>query len=356
MGFGLENIKSISGGWGAAARSCDACQSVSAAVFCRVDSAFLCLTCDTRIHSYTRHERVFLCEVCEQAPAAVTCKADAASLCVTCDSDIHSANPLANRHERVPVESFFNSAETAVAKISASTFGVLGSTPTVDLTTVPVMGNSDELGLCPWLLPNDFSEPAKTEMKSSEFMFSDFDRLIDFEYPNSFNHHPPHNSAGADSLVPVQTKTEPLPLSKNDHCFDIDFCRSKLSAFTYPTQSISHSVSTSSLEYGVVPDGNTSSEISIPFNRSTTTITASTATTGDQASSMNREARVLRYREKRKNRKFEKTIRYASRKAYAESRPRIKGRFAKRTETENDDVFFSHVYASAAQYGVVPTF
>uniref|UniRef100_A0A1J3D312 Zinc finger protein CONSTANS-LIKE 5 n=1 Tax=Noccaea caerulescens TaxID=107243 RepID=A0A1J3D312_NOCCA len=356
MGFGLESIKSISGGWGAAARSCDACKSVAAAVFCRADSAFLCITCDTRIHSFTRHERVMVCEVCEQAPAAVTCKADAAVLCVTCDSDIHSANPLASRHERVPVESFFDSAETAVAKFSASTFGILGSSTTVDLTAVPVMGNSDDLGLCPWLLPNDFNEPAKIEtgaqtagMKSSDFMFSDFDRLIDFD-PNSFNHN-----AGADSLVPVQTKTEPLPLTNNDHCFDIDFCRSKLSAFTYSTQSASHSVSTSSLDYGVVPDGNNAvSEISIPFNRSA--ITGSTATTGDQASSMDREARVLRYREKRKNRKFEKTIRYASRKAYAESRPRIKGRFAKRTETENDDVFLSHVYASAAQYGVVPTF
>ncbi|CAA7062389.1 unnamed protein product [Microthlaspi erraticum] len=354
MGFGLESIKSISGGWGAAARSCDACKSVAAAVFCRVDSAFLCITCDTRIHSFTRHERVWVCEVCEQAPAAVTCKADAAALCVTCDSDIHSANPLASRHERVPVESFF---ETAVPKLSASTFGILGSSTTVDLTAVPVMGNSDDLGLCPWLLPNDFNEPAKIEietqtagMKSSDFMFSDFDRLIDFEYPNSFNHN-----AGADSLVPVQTKTEPLPITNNDHCFDIDFCRSKLSAFTYTTQSACHSVSTSSLDYGVVPDGNNSvSEISIPFNRST--ITGSTVTTGDQTSSMDREARVLRYREKRKNRKFEKTIRYASRKAYAESRPRIKGRFAKRTETENDDVFLSHVYASPAQYGVVPTF
>ncbi|KAL1217503.1 Zinc finger protein CONSTANS-LIKE 5 [Cardamine amara subsp. amara] len=361
MGFGLESLKSISSGWGAAARSCDACKSVTAAVFCRVDSAFLCTTCDTRIHSYTRHERVWLCEVCEQAPAAVTCKADAAALCVTCDSDIHSANPLASRHERVPVESFFDSAETAVAKISASTFGILGSSTTVDLTAVPVMGNSDgDLGLCPWLIPNDFNEPAKieigNEIKSSDFMFSDFDRLIDFEFTNSLNHHPPHNSAGADSLVPVQTKTEPLPLTNNDHCFDIDFCRSKLSAFTYPTHSsISQSVSTSSLDFGVVPDGKTNnsvSEISIPFNRNTTTA----ATNGEQTSSMDREARVLRYREKRKNRKFEKTIRYASRKAYAESRPRIKGRFAKRTETENDDVFCSHVYTSAAQYGVVPTF
>lgn len=47
---------------------------------------------------------------------------------------------------------------------------------------------------------------------------------------------------------------------------------------------------------------------------------------------MTREQRVARYREKRKNRKFQKTIRYASRKAYAEVRPRIKGRFATREE------------------------
>jgi hypothetical protein len=49
---------------------------------------------------------------------------------------------------------------------------------------------------------------------------------------------------------------------------------------------------------------------------------------------MNREARVLRYREKRKRRTFEKTIRYESRKAYAEVRPRIKGRFATKEEVK----------------------
>lgn len=45
-----------------------------------------------------------------------------------------------------------------------------------------------------------------------------------------------------------------------------------------------------------------------------------------------REARVMRYREKRKRRRFEKQIRYASRKAYADTRPRIRGRFAKTPE------------------------
>jgi len=47
-----------------------------------------------------------------------------------------------------------------------------------------------------------------------------------------------------------------------------------------------------------------------------------------------RKVRVARYIEKRKTRSFENRIRYASRKAYAESRPRIKGRFAKRDEAK----------------------
>lgn len=68
---------------------------------------------------------------------------------------------------------------------------------------------------------------------------------------------------------------------------------------------------------------------------------------------MDREARVLRYREKRKNRRFEKTIRYASRKAYAETRPRVKGRFAKRTDTkETSEIDFT----LDDGYGVVPAF
>ena len=42
---------------------------------------------------------------------------------------------------------------------------------------------------------------------------------------------------------------------------------------------------------------------------------------------LTRIERVARYREKRARRNFKKTIRYQSRKAYAEIRPRIKGRF-----------------------------
>ena len=45
-----------------------------------------------------------------------------------------------------------------------------------------------------------------------------------------------------------------------------------------------------------------------------------------------RREKVQRFREKKNNRQFKKLIRYASRKRYAEVRPRIKGRFARKDE------------------------
>ncbi|EEF42285.1 hypothetical protein RCOM_1709850 [Ricinus communis] len=44
-----------------------------------------------------------------------------------------------------------------------------------------------------------------------------------------------------------------------------------------------------------------------------------------------REASVLRYKEKRQTRLFSKKIRYQVRKLNADKRPRLKGRFIKRS-------------------------
>merc|ERR1712078_228144 len=51
-----------------------------------------------------------------------------------------------------------------------------------------------------------------------------------------------------------------------------------------------------------------------------------------------RMSRIKRYKEKRLQRRFDKTIRYASRKAYAEIRPRIKGRFVKACDLKSTTV------------------
>lgn len=375
MRIELDSLKSLTGGWtGVAARRCDSCKTQPAAVFCRADSAFLCLNCDSKIHGtnklVSRHERVWMCEVCEQAPAAVTCKADAAALCVTCDADIHSANPLARRHERVPVEPFFDSAESLV-KSSPFNFLVPNDHNGRSAAAGFHHQQDDDVDGVSWLLLNPPNINSKLvglenpEMKSGDLFFSEMDPFLDMD----FHHQNHHHSVGTDSVVPVQTKPTPVPIINNEICYDVDFCRSKLSTFNYPSESLSHSVSSSSLDVGVVPDGNSMSDISYPFGRNLNTSTdpngpisgTATINQANQICGFDREARVLRYREKRKNRKFEKTIRYASRKAYAETRPRIKGRFAKRTEIDSDmDRLYNSPssvgFIADAQYGVVPSF
>ncbi|KAF7838071.1 zinc finger protein CONSTANS-LIKE 5 [Senna tora] len=368
MGIERGGLKALRGGWSVAAKPCDSCKSAASAVFCRAHSAFLCMPCDGRLHKLapSRHARVWMCEVCEQAPASVTCKADAAALCVTCDSDIHSANPLARRHERVPVEPFFDSAESvAKSSAAAAAFNFLVPTDNNGISSADGF-HQDDPETAPWLLPNpNFNSKLMEapEIKSGDMFFSEVDPFMDFDYSNSYHQNNNNDNAGNDSVVPVQNKPAPPPLMNHSDspCFDIDFCRSKLSSFSYPSQS----VSSSSVDVGVVPDSVTEISYSLGRNISGSSESVGIGLAGNnqatQLGGLDREARVLRYREKRKNRKFEKTIRYASRKAYAETRPRIKGRFAKRTETDSEmDRLYSPLGTGGlmvdAQYGVVPSF
>ncbi|KAI4381102.1 hypothetical protein MLD38_007210 [Melastoma candidum] len=370
----------FAGGWPVAAKLCDSCGSAAASLFCRTDAAFLCLGCDCRIHRMDtgfplRHERVWMCEVCEHAPAAVTCRADAAALCVSCDADIHSANTLASRHDRIPVQPFFDAAEPMGRSASLSFLLPL-------VAKTEVCGGTckqDELDAVSWLLPNlnegELKAVEEADMKVAPVVvdnhglfLNEMESLLDFEFGNGEMDR--FHSIAGDSLVPVQTKRVPAVttpmINQNrppENIFDIGFgfCRSKLSSFGNLAHSLSHSVSSSSLDVGVVP------ECALSNNGSDPSLTNTASSVGSQPTQLcgvDREARVLRYREKRKNRKFEKTIRYASRKAYAETRPRIKGRFAKRTETETESDIHNYFYQSASSaafiadthYGVVPTF
>ncbi|KAF2568425.1 hypothetical protein F2Q68_00027435 [Brassica cretica] len=300
-------------------------KSAAATLFCRADAAFLCGECDGKIHSAnklaSRHERVWLCQVCEQSPAHVTCKADAAALCVTCDRDIHSANPLSRRHERVPVTPFYDApsaqgGSSSAAKSASSSANFL-NTEDADVSMEAAC----------WLLPNSSVKEGVVEIPNL-FTDLDYSAVVDPKMEAS------ENSSGNDGVVPVQTKA--LFLSEDYFSFDISASKT---TFPHGFSCINQTVSSTSLDVPLVPEGGAVAEIS-----------RTAATPAVQLSPAEREARVLRYKEKRKNRKFEKTIRYASRKAYAEVRPRIKGRFAKRTDSRVND---GGVYGG---FGVVPSF
>ncbi|KAJ0962221.1 hypothetical protein J5N97_030049 [Dioscorea zingiberensis] len=321
-------------------------------------SAF-CGPCGSSVHGAnrlaSRHERVWICEVCEQAPAVVTCKADAAALCAACDADIHSANPLARRHERSPVVPFLEPPSAATAAAG----GIFKPSDDEDENDAGV--EEAEAEAASWILPNPNPNKGLMEapgLKAADLFVEDVDPYLDLDYTSSMEgkfHH-------TDSVVPVQTKAlggigvgsgPPPPILATDGCIELDFTRSKASFSTYTTHSLSHSVSSS--DVGVVPDGTALADVTNPYG---------VGGVARVSTAMDREARVMRYREKRKNRRYEKTIRYASRKAYAETRPRIKGRFAKRSEMEPevDSLFSAASAASAAAlivdpgYGVVPSF
>ncbi|XP_057786463.1 zinc finger protein CONSTANS-LIKE 5-like [Salvia miltiorrhiza] len=367
-------------GLNVAAKPCGYCKSAAALLFCRAESVFMCIACDSKVHNAAdshKHERVWMCEVCEQAPAVVTCKADAAALCVTCDSDIHAANPLASRHERVPVVPFYDTAESVVIKSAAAAATLLSPAAESDASLFAGVGHDRKFDPDGGYIPDSSWMPTSPivaakipgdapDLKAMELFFQDSDQFLDFD------NYQISSQPYSDSVVPVQTTVKPPFPARftHDHSpenqFEIDFTRSNFNSYnnnnsSFTTPSLSHSVSSSSMDVGVVPDGSSLSEISYPFGRNIGGSTADpTGNQGSLAIGMDREARVLRYKEKRKNRKFEKTIRYASRKAYAETRPRIKGRFAKRTDSESDiDRIFgvgAANFIADARFGIVPSF
>ena len=51
-------------------------------------------------------QKQLMCALCLAQPAELYCKNDDANLCQACDASYHSSNPLAARHERVPLRQF----------------------------------------------------------------------------------------------------------------------------------------------------------------------------------------------------------------------------------------------------------
>lgn len=250
--------------WSLTAKPCDSCKTTSATVFCRADSAFLCMGCDSKIHAAnklaSRHARVWVCEVCEQAPASVTCKADAAALCATCDRDIHSANPLARRHERLPITPFYDSASAA----KCSSTGAIRADDTKSS-----LDEAEEAEAASWLLPNpncnkDLEEEEEDEESpecktTADYLFSDMDPYLDMDLmsgeqkPHLIPYH--HHHMNSDGVVPVQSKNDdhrhlPGPVVDGFPTYDIDYAAgSKPLLYNFSSQSISQSVSSNSIQF-----------------------------------------------------------------------------------------------------------
>lgn len=89
---------------------CEFCSNSVAVLFCRADSAKLCLSCDRVVHAANalsrKHVRCQICDNCRGQPVAVRCATDTLLLCQECDWDAHGGCSAAAAHDRSPVDGF----------------------------------------------------------------------------------------------------------------------------------------------------------------------------------------------------------------------------------------------------------
>ncbi|KAG8389434.1 hypothetical protein BUALT_Bualt02G0229100 [Buddleja alternifolia] len=87
---------------------CDFCDESKAVLYCRADSAKLCLSCDREVHStnqlFKKHNRSLLCDSCNSSPSSIFCCTESAVLCQNCDWETHKN--YGSVHNRRPIEGF----------------------------------------------------------------------------------------------------------------------------------------------------------------------------------------------------------------------------------------------------------
>ncbi|AAG26959.1 CONSTANS family zinc finger protein, putative [Arabidopsis thaliana] len=89
---------------------CDFCGERTAVLFCRADTAKLCLPCDQQVHTANllsrKHVRSQICDNCGNEPVSVRCFTDNLILCQECDWDVHGSCSVSDAHVRSAVEGF----------------------------------------------------------------------------------------------------------------------------------------------------------------------------------------------------------------------------------------------------------
>ncbi|KVI05392.1 Zinc finger, B-box, partial [Cynara cardunculus var. scolymus] len=93
-------------------RYCEFCVNLRSVVYCKADAAYLCLPCDTKVHSANplsnRHHRTLICESCRRRPTYVRCYDHHKFMCRGCDLTQHDANSSQHR-KRVMINGYVGS-------------------------------------------------------------------------------------------------------------------------------------------------------------------------------------------------------------------------------------------------------
>ncbi|CAI0552133.1 unnamed protein product [Linum tenue] len=316
---------------------CDFCGEQRSMVYCRSDAACLCLSCDRNVHAANalskRHSRTLLCERCSSQPALVRCAEEKVSLCQNCDWTGHGTSTSASAHKRQTINCYsgcpsaselssiwsfvldFPSASESTYEQNMGLMSIAENVATEtwpsskeeadrqNLESILQMSDSQEAfeggGIASLFGTKDMSGAESNCQGSAAAEVSSVGRVNAMQQPTC------SNAASADSIM--STKTEPVicVTARQGHS-TLSF--SGITGDSSAAADYQDCGASPMLLMGEPPWGPPGAEGSPSANRTNA---------------------VMRYKEKKKTRQFEKRVRYASRKARADVRKRVKGRFVK---------------------------
>jgi len=290
------------------------------------------------------------CALCHSAKATIFCVNDDASLCSSCDVKFHS-NPLSARHERRPI-----CVEAACASAAEGSMDAA-----VVPQCAPSMANMfDDEDLFPSNFVDDITADLLSGPLEADLLSFDFDGVVpSVSDKKKDTKNAPATEEAIANMFPMEFPTSaPLNPFMHDHSTaEVAVPESMMVPQEQPEVTIASTVAavktapsgarqapkrarvsryaddfSDEEDDSEMEDDSDDGEFVLAPRRSHASRARREAAAAAHAApipepELTRLERVARYREKRARRNFKKTIRYQSRKAYAEIRPRIKGRF-----------------------------
>ncbi|KAG2405185.1 Zinc finger protein [Vigna angularis] len=319
---------------------CDYCHTKPALLFCRPDSAKLCLLCDHHVHTANalslKHVRFQICDTCNTDTATVRCSAHNLILCHACDLDAHAHAPasLHHRHRLLGLsgcpslhqiatalgldlrlrhancrdevyEQFLEVARTRneneFARSETEEFRLESENDVVDEMLLQQTPFTSLLGM-----PDSQSEFDAAKTNDNGYGAQVGDLLWTFDP----NYQPPQNQSDQSSSSHAKKKEESNKKA-----------RGGLSSESKLLESIPYSDTNNVVVMEHLVGGNAN-------------VSTLKARVSVEELAKNRGNAMLRYKEKKKSRRYDKHIRYESRKARADTRKRVRGRFVKASDVQ----------------------
>ncbi|CAA0825078.1 Zinc finger protein CONSTANS-LIKE 12 [Striga hermonthica] len=371
--------------------ACEFCGVAKAVVYCKSDSAALCLQCDGYIHSANalsrRHPRSLLCDTCASRAAAVRCLDRGLSLCHACSA---ASTAAADRLRRVDLGIYDGCpSQSDLSKLWPTVFDNCDSELVMNSTLLVSGGGVvPDVKFGPWAVvppapPPQVSlssggnqrlsrascrdqlsflsqgSPLEQDLATRETEdLHDMDGIgLCFEsgygiFGNNLTSRP--NSSREDEGIASILMENNISVSKPNRAHIESSPLEASSTFPPPMSANASSI----MMNPSASLGFTSGQLQPPLSLAISSITGESNAseyqdcglsplflTGESPWDSNlepccpqaRDKAKMRYNEKKKTRTFGKQIRYASRKARADSRKRIKGRFVKAGESLEHD-------------------